>query len=246
MPIFDGSQNEIGRGAQAIVYNYKGFAYKVYNNEYPKKWIQGELLIQNEINKTSLPVVKYYETEEYNIIKMDLIRGITLADRILNNKYNNGVEDLISVQKKIHTFTDVNLPTLKTCISNDMVMLQINQEKKDSALKFLDDIPDKKNLLHLDLHFLNIMYTGYQYYIIDWINARIGNPIYDYARSYVMMNEFAYLLSKKYLSLITKDINIDTTDLKKAIYVMALLRVRENCNDKTLELIKNIENELLL
>lgn len=45
MSIFDGSQKEIGRGKQAIVFRYNGFAYKVYKNEYPKEWIQGELFI---------------------------------------------------------------------------------------------------------------------------------------------------------------------------------------------------------
>lgn len=244
MFVFDGTQKEIGRGAQAIVYYYNGFAYKVYNEDYPKEWIQGELLIQNEINKTGLPVVKYYETEESNIIKMDFINGNTLAERMQKEKYKNGVEDIISMLKKVHTFTDINLPTLKSYAIYDIGQMHIDQEKKDRVLKFLDDIPDKKNLLHLDLHFLNIMYDNKQYYIIDWVNARIGNPVYDYARSYVIMNEFAYRQSRKFLSLITKDKSIDTTDLNKAIYVMAVLRTRENCNDRTLELINSLENEI--
>lgn len=245
MSVFDGSQKEIGRGAQAVVFSYKGFAYKVYNSEYPKEWIRGELLIQGEINKTSLPVAKYYETDEPNIIKMDLIHGITLNDRMQKKKYENGVEDIISLQKEVHRFTEINLPAFKTCAANDILELQLEQEKKNRALKFLEDIPEKKNLLHLDFHFLNIMYADAQYYIIDWVNARIGHPIYDYARTYVIMNEVAYHLSQKYLSLIVEDRCIDTSDLKKAIYVMALLRIRENFNDKTLELIKSMENELL-
>lgn len=246
MLFFDGSQKEIGRGAQAVVFSYNGFAYKVYNREYPKEWIRGELLIQEEINSTTLPVVKYYETDESNIIKMDLINGLTLGDRILKEKYKNGVEDIIRLQKEVHAFTEINLPSFKTCAANDIVKLQIDKKQRDSVLKFLESIPDTKNLLHLDFHFLNIMYADAKYYIIDWINARVGNPIYDYARTYVIINEFAYRLSRKYFSLIVKDKYIDTTDLKKAIYIMALLRTRENCNDKTLELIKSIENELLL
>lgn len=245
MSFFDGSQKEIGRGAQAVVFSYKGFAYKVYNNEYPKEWVRSELLIQGEINKTSLPVVKYYETDEPNIIKMDLINGMTLGDRIRKEKYKNSVEDIISLQKEVHRFTEINLPAFKTCATNDILGLQLEPEKKNRALKFLEDIPDKENLLHLDFHFLNIMYADAQYYIIDWINARIGNPIYDYARTYVISNEFAYRLSKKYLSLIVKDRCIDTSDLKKAIYVMALLRIRENSNYKTLELIKSMENDYI-
>lgn len=35
MTIFDGSEREIGKGAKAKVYAYKGDAYKVYNQGYP-------------------------------------------------------------------------------------------------------------------------------------------------------------------------------------------------------------------
>lgn len=243
MTIFDGSQKEIGKGAQAVVYYYNGFAYKVYKNDYPIEWIRNEIFIQGEINKTNLPVIQYYETDESNIIKMDFIKGITLGDRLLKEKYKNGVDDLIKLQKEVHMITDINLPSMKYHALNDIKLLQIDQYKKDMALKFLEDMPDKKSLLHLDFHFLNIMYSNEKYYIIDWINAKIGNPIYDFARSYVIMNEYVFRLSRKYLSLITKDKSIDTTSIKKAIYVMALLRLKENRSEKTLELIQTLENE---
>ena len=245
MTIFDGSQKEIGKGAQAVVYYYNGFAYKVYKNDYPIEWVRNEILIQDEINKTNLPLIQYYETEEPNVIKMDFINGVTLGDRILKEKYKNGVEDVIKLQKEIHMITDVNLPSMKYCAINDIKLLQIDPYKKDIAFKFLEEIPDKKSLLHLDFHFLNIMYSKEKYYIIDWINAKIGNPIYDFARSYVIMNEYVFRISQKYLSLITKDKSIDSTNLKKAVYVMALLRLRENLNERTLILIKNLENELI-
>lgn len=245
MPFFDGSQKEIGRGAQAIVYYYKGYAYKVYKEEYPKEWIQGEILIQNEINKTGLPVVKYEKTGEPNIIKMEFISGITLADRIRKEKYKTGLEDLLQLQKKVISVTNAQLPTLKSFAVNDIHRLQVNQDRKEKALGYLEKIPEKNNLLHLDFHFSNIMAAEEKYYIIDWINARLGNPIYDYARSYVLMDEFTYRLSRKYLALIGKDREIDTTNLKKAVFVMAMLRLNENqCGEKTSKLIDTVENEL--
>lgn len=244
MDYFNGNEKEIGRGAQSIVYSYNGFAYKVYSKEYPKDWIYSEFVVQNELNKTSLPVIKYYKTDEPNIIKMDLINGITLADHMRNNKYKNAIEDIINIQKEIHNYTNVNLPTFKSYVNSYIDSSKIDIQKKEILLAILSDIPDKGSLLHLDLHFLNIMYTENKYYLIDWVNARIGNPIFDYARSYVIMNEFAYRASRKYLNLILKDKDIDTLHLKKAIYVMAILRLNENISPKTLELINTLEKEL--
>lgn len=39
---FDGTQKIIGKGAQAEVLLYHGFAYKVYNKSYPAEWIAFE------------------------------------------------------------------------------------------------------------------------------------------------------------------------------------------------------------
>ncbi len=40
--IFDGSEKLIGKGAQASVLQYHGFAFKVYNESYPAEWIAFE------------------------------------------------------------------------------------------------------------------------------------------------------------------------------------------------------------
>ena len=58
MPVFDGSEKIIGRGAQAVVYHWQGFAYKVYPDQYPKEWIRHELQVQDVVSKLNLPVVK--------------------------------------------------------------------------------------------------------------------------------------------------------------------------------------------
>lgn len=235
--MFDGSQKEIGRGMQAIVYYYKGFAYKVYQKEYPKEWIHFEVQIQNEINKTQLPVVKYYETEDLHVTKMDFLDGVTMADRLQKGKYKSGVEDLLALQKKVNAITDVKVPMFKPFATREINQMQFEQGAKDKALKYLEEIEERYNLIHLDFHFSNIMFVHDKYYIIDWINTRLGNPIFDYARSYVLMNEFAYRQGQKYHSLIQKDKEVDTSKLDKAVYVMALLRLKEQMSERTLSLL---------
>lgn len=150
---FDGSQAEIGHGAQAVVYKYKNFAYKVYNKEYPKEWIAGEYLIQNEICKTSLPVVHYFETSESNIVKMDLIDGITLADKMQNEGYLNAIEDIVQIQKEIHGYDDVKIPSFTSFAVRDLENMNVENYKKEKALTYIQEIEEKKTLLHLDLHF---------------------------------------------------------------------------------------------
>lgn len=192
---------------------------------------------------SSLPVVRYYETEEPHILKMDFIDGMTLGERIQKEKYKNGVEDLITLQKTVHTYTDLPLPAFQASAVGTINSLPIDRHRKERAMRFLEEIPDTNHLLHLDFHFLNLMYADEKYYIIDWIDAKIGNPIYDFARTYVIIHEFAFRLSKKYLSLVGK--GIDGFQLKKAIYVMALLRLKEQESERTLALIDSLDKELM-
>ena len=241
MPVFDGSEKIIGRGAQAVVYHWQGFAYKVYPDQYPKEWIQHELQVQDVVGKLNLPVVKYESTDDPCVIKMDFIDGLTLADRIRHEGYKRGVEDMINLQKLIHQHKDLQLPDLKQFARYDLDHMTIEAAQKEKALTYLDDIPDQSNLLHFDFHFLNILFAQDQYYVIDWINARLGHPVFDYARSYVILNEFAYRLGQKYLSLIGRDKDLDLVDLNKAIYVMALLRTRERTSEATVKLIRDLE-----
>lgn len=77
---FDGTQKEIGKGAQAKVLSYQGFAYKVYKESYPAEWISFEKKQQQAINKAGLSSVKYYDTDDSHIIKMDLLEGEQLEN----------------------------------------------------------------------------------------------------------------------------------------------------------------------
>ena len=56
----------------------------------------------------------------------------------------------------------------------------------------------KSCICHLDMHFLNIMIPSdaelladkINYTIIDWMNARLAPPVFDYACTYVIFDEF--------------------------------------------------------
>ena len=79
---FDGSQKVIGNGAQAEVFLYHGFAYKVYKESYPAEWIAFEKKQQQAVNKAGLCSVKYYDTDNPHIIKMDLVEGDQLEKSV--------------------------------------------------------------------------------------------------------------------------------------------------------------------
>ena len=111
--LFDGSQIVIGRGAQADVYSFRGYAYKVYRPAYPVEWIEFEKRQQSEINRAGLSPVKYYDTADPHIVKMDLITGDTLEKKMLDG-FTGGFDMLAEMFRKVHQAdpSDIKMPRL--------------------------------------------------------------------------------------------------------------------------------------
>lgn len=237
MQTFNSERKLIGEGKMAKVYLWNGFAYKCFQKGYPEEWIQYELKIQKIINQTELPTVKYHESEIPGSIKMDYIEGITLADRIRHKKYKDGLEDLFTQFLSIHKIRELDLPRLNPYLIREINGFKIDSALKELALSCISDIPDSSALCHLDYHFLNIMYAPDGYHIIDWISAKLGNPIYDFARTYIILYEYANRLSGQYLKMGKERCKFKPEELKKAIFVMTMHRLTEHDSAKMRELL---------
>jgi predicted Ser/Thr protein kinase len=228
----------VGQGKMAKVYQWNGFAYKCFRADYPDDWIAYEVNIQNKISELDLPTVKYYPSELPHSIKMDYLDGVSLVDRIRKEKYANGLEDLFALFLKVHENKGIDLPQLHPYLVQEISKLDLDPTYKELATRYISELPDGDVLCHLDFHFLNIIYTNNDYYIIDWITAKIGNPILDYARTYVILYEFANRFSKKYLKMVKEQCGFDELELQKAIYIMAVHRLSEYKSEKVMELVE--------
>ena len=70
----------------------------------------------------------------------------------------------------------------------------------------------------------------YNYTIIDWMNARIAPPVFDYARTHVILDEFAKEAVEYYEAAIAEDkaaLGITDSDYADAIKVCYALRQHE-------------------
>ena len=211
---FDGSQKVIGKGAQAEVLLYHGFAYKVYKESYPAEWIAFEKKQQQAVNKAGLCSVKYYDTDNPHIIKMDLVEG-----------------------RFVHQ-ADASNSTIPPLASTAGLML--TDKEKSEVLPVIEQLSQKYKscICHLDMHFLNIMIPSdaelladkINYTIIDWMNARLAPPVFDYARTYVIFAEFAKEAVDFYKAAVWPDLHflgVSEEDFFDAVKVCTVLRSKE-------------------
>ena len=243
---FDGSEVIIGKGAQAEVFRYQGYAYKVYKNTYPAEWIAFEKDQQRAVNERGICPIRYYDTDDAHIIKMDLIEGEEL-EKIVLSGYIEGFGVLVEAFRKVHAapVEGIKMPPLIATAG-----MGLSQEDQDTILPIISRLSEKypSCICHLDMHFLNIMIPNGamdavntdrsdqgemkypEYVIIDWMNARIAPAIFDYARTYVIFDEFSKEGLAIYKQAIADDIKalgISDEDLEDAVKVCAIIRKRE-------------------
>lgn len=258
---FDGTQKTIGRGAQAEVFLYHDFAYKVYKPSYPADWISFEKQQQHEINKAGLCPVKYYDTDDSHIIKMDLVHGETLetiiqqclqiipAHQLQDNLKTQNPEtlpqellEIIAGYKLLaHAFKfvhaadiqDLAIPHLR-----DTAALGLTPQEGQRVLTIINQLSDKMKdcVCHLDIHFLNLMLStmpstcGNEYTIIDWMNARLAPAVFDYARTWVILQEASKDALAVYNQLVMPDlwaISVSEEDFNSALEVCTIIRACE-------------------
>ena len=233
---FDGTQKVIGKGAQAEVLLYHGFAYKVYNESYPAEWISFEKEQQQAVNKAGLCPVKYYDTDNPHIIKMDLVKGDQL-EKSVPKAPAQGFLLLAKAFRFVHK-ADIGTTTIPPLSATAGLML--TDEEKLQVLPIIERLSKKYKscICHLDMHFLNIMIPSdskliadkINYTIIDWMNARLAPAVFDYARTYVIFNEFAKDALDFYKASVWPDIQalgISEEDFFDAVKVCSVLRSKE-------------------
>ena len=233
---FDGTQKVIGKGAQAEVFLYHGFAYKVYNESYPADWIAFEKRQQQAVNKAGLSPVKYYDTDDPHIIKMDLVKGCQL-EKAVPKAPEQGFALLARAFRFVHQ-ADASNTTIPPLSSTAGLML--TEEEKSEVLPVIERLSQKYKscICHLDMHFLNIMIPDdaeliadkINYTIIDWMNTRLAPAVFDYARTYVILNEFAKEAVDFYKATVWPDIlslGVSEDDFFVAVKACTVLRSKE-------------------
>jgi aminoglycoside phosphotransferase (APT) family kinase protein len=230
---FDGSQKIIGKGAQAEVFLYYGFAYKVYKQSYPAEWIAFEKQQQQAVNRAGICQVKYYDTDDPHIIKMDLVEGEPL-EKSVKNAPEQGFMLLAKAFRFVHEADISDTTILPLSVTADHML---SGEERSQALSVIEYLSKKYKscICHLDMHFLNIMIPNNtelvadknNFIIIDWMNTRVAPPVFDYARTYALFNEFVKEALGFYKNAVWPDIHalgISEEDFFEAVKVCTLLR----------------------
>jgi Ser/Thr protein kinase RdoA (MazF antagonist) len=178
----------IGVGNTASVYEWDdNKVLKLFNQGYPCEAVENEYRNAKAIRDMNFAKPKVYEVIIYegrNGIIYDRLEGESLLDWLMKT---GDLHECAIWMAKIHKAIIQNKISnvlnckdfLKYHISNALLSL----EKQQDALHMINKLPEGNTLCHGDFHPGNILISGENAFVIDFMNVCQGNFLYDIART---------------------------------------------------------------
>lgn len=191
------------------------------------------------------------------------VEGETMIEAVGKSpwKFFTFVRQLANMHVDMHTRSAKNLPTIHERLSRKISEApHLDEKTKGYVLKHLDNLPRDDKLLHGDFHPDNVMLTPNGPVIIDWIDAAVGHPLADVARTTVIAMAAGpppgtpgmrfvrlqlELFRRLYLKRYFKVGKYPRKDLDAWMLPVAAGRLEEGIESETEQLVKMVSNLLV-
>lgn len=198
----------IGKGATAEVYEYEADkVIKLYNLGESEDSLLWEYNKLKEGCKSNVPCPRVFDLVDidgrHGYI-MERFKGITINEKMLNEireviagnmtiesfseSFFNDIKGVAGALYELHKVTAAGWEKL-----DDRFIWQVNStellqaEEKETIISLIKRLPKDNAVCHCDTNPNNVIYCDGKYKFIDWVNAGIGNPLYDIAE-YVLLS----------------------------------------------------------
>ncbi|MCP4360853.1 MAG: phosphotransferase [Chloroflexi bacterium] len=182
-----------GRTAEIFAHDEKHIL-KLYLPEWTKADAEFEFGLAQKIQTSNIPTpaaLELVEVDGRHGIIFERVYGRTLLQIIMEDptQLASLTRKLAELQATMHNSQVKGLPDNRQRLRRKINMAQpLDEETKTAVLARLNQLPHDKCLLHGDFHFDNILMTDNGPVIIDWIDASLGHPLADVARTLIIMS----------------------------------------------------------
>ena len=185
----------IARGRTADVYAWDdGQVLKLFQSWFGIEGVEHELKIARAVHSSGVksPVVgELVQVQGRNGLIYERIVGESMLDLFQRKPWNlfTYARIFAGLHAQMHErIFDADVPTQR-----QRLQYKINQADalsvslKNSLLKAMDSLPEGNRICHGDFHPDNLMISGKDATVIDWIDASRGNPLADVARTSIIL-----------------------------------------------------------
>jgi len=235
----------IGEGQAAKIYRNGSVATKVYFNASVDE-VKKEMKYQQFAYNAGLAVPDVYIVKKLDnghiALDMEYINGAPLLNHDMNEvEIADAINILVKLQREIHKIHAPVLPQLSDTLKQSIFATNLEPEVKNALSTILLQLDDKsEKLCHGDFHPLNILSDGHKHWIIDWVNARAGNPFADVCRSYLLMKPVISELAEIYLQVFCFETGCQPSQILNWQPIVAAARLSENIDNSLRDYLSDI------
>jgi thiamine kinase-like enzyme len=227
-----------------VVTRDKNTVLKIFGPSYKVSAILNEAMNEARAAETGLPVAKVIEVlklRDHWCIRREWVEGKTLADVMAADKKNlmKYLREFVAIQCEIFSKTSERMGNLADKLDKQISASPLPKETRYDLHMKLQSFARGKALCHGDFNPTNVIITpDGEWRVIDWSHVRLGDPLADVARTYLLFWLAGYVAAaEKYMALACEALKAKVADVQKWLPIVAAAESAKEQSKKNSELL---------
>lgn len=238
------SANILLERTDKVVTKDKNSVLKIFGPSYKVSAILNEAMNEARAAETGLPVAKVLEVlklRDHWCIRREWIEGKTLAETMAGDKKNlmRYLKEFVAIQCEIFSKTSERMGNLADKLDKQISASALPKETRYDLHMRLQSMPRGKALCHGDFNPTNVIITASgDWRVIDWSHVRLGDPLADVARTYLLFWLSGHVAAaEKYMALACEALKVKIADVQKWLPIVAAAESSKEQSVKNHELL---------
>ena len=230
--------------ADKVVLRDKNSVLKIFGPSYKVSLILNEAMNEARAAETGLPVAKVIEVmklRDHWCIRREWVEGETLADVMDKDRKNlqKYLRQFVAIQCEIFRKTSDRMGNLADKLDKQISASPLPKETRYDLHMKLQSFPRGKALCHGDFNPTNVIITpNGEWRVIDWSHVRLGDPLADVARTYLLFWLSGHVAAaEKYMALACEALKAKVADVQKWLPIVAAAESAKEQSAKNHELL---------
>jgi thiamine kinase-like enzyme len=227
-----------------VVTRDKNTVLKIFGPSYKVSAILNEAMNEARAAETGLPVAKVIEVlklRDHWCIRREWVEGKTLADVMTSDKKNlmKYLKEFVAIQCEIFSKTSERMGNLADKLDKQISASPLPKETRYDLHMRLQSFARGKALCHGDFNPTNVIITPKgEWRVIDWSHVRLGDPLADVARTYLLFWLAGYVAAaEKYMALACEALKVKVAEVQKWLPIVAAAESAKEQSKKNSELL---------
>lgn len=227
-----------------VVTRDKDTVLKIFGPNYKVSAILNEAMNEARAAETGLPVAKVLEVcklRDHWCIRREFIEGKTLAEVMDEDRKNmtKYLKEFVAIQCEIFSKTSERMGNLADKLDKQISASPLPKENRYDLHMKLQSLSRGKSLCHGDFNPSNVIITpSGDWRVIDWSHVRLGDPLADVARTYLLFWLSGHIAAaEKYMTLACEALKARVSDVQKWLPIVAAAESSKEQNPKNHELL---------